>query len=180
MTSSIATSGRTTALDSESSNEEVQSQATSATRAPAIILGRADEPPTDLPRTSNKQCVLYPVDDSIKAEIFRLWWDSTPYGVHFRSRKQLKWGHKARDDKSVWSHFVDGADVIQGAPKVLCKYCWRDHPHPAIKNSGTSTLRKHLNSGTCQKTGKRTRAAQLSLSNIVYKKARFITWICRT
>jgi hypothetical protein len=57
MTSSIATSGPTAALDSESSNEEVQSQATSVAPAPAIIFGRADEPPTDLPRTSNKQCV---------------------------------------------------------------------------------------------------------------------------
>jgi hypothetical protein len=49
MTSSIATSGLTAALDSESSNEEVQSQATSATPAPAIIFGRADEPPRIFP-----------------------------------------------------------------------------------------------------------------------------------
>ena len=137
MTSSIATSGPATALDPESSNDDQSQAASAATPAPAhVILGRADEPPTDLPRSPNKQCVLYPVDDNIKAGILNLWWDSTPYGVELRSRRQFKWGHKARDDKSVWSYFVDAADVMQGAPKVLCKYCWRNHPHPAIKKFG--------------------------------------------
>ena len=166
----------TTALDRESSSEETQ--ATTSAPLAAVIPGQADEPPTDLRRSPNKQCVLYPTEDSCKAEIFRLWWDSTPYGVHYRtSKRQLKWGNKAQDKKSVWLHFVEGADVMQGAPKALCKYCWRDHPHPTIKNSGTSTLRKHLNSGSCQKKGKRPLSAQLSLSNLVHKKVRFTTWI---
>jgi hypothetical protein len=168
----------TTALDHESSSDETQATASAlpASLGP-VIPGRADDPPTDLRRSPNKQCVLYPAEDSCKAEVFRLWWDATPYAIHFRTAKrQFKWGSKAKDEKSVWSHFVDGADIMQGAPRVLCKYCWRDHPHPAVKNSGTSTLRKHLNSGWCKKTGKRPRSAQLSLGNLVHKKVRLTTW----
>jgi hypothetical protein len=163
MSSSIV-SRPTTAL--ESSSDESTSKSTSA------VIGQADEPPADLPRSPNKLCVLYPTEDSNKAELFRTWWNSTPYGIKLQTAgRQLKWGNKAQDGKSVWSHFVDGANILQGAPKVLCKYCWRDHTHPSIKNSGTSTLRKHINSGWCRKTGKRPLSAQLALNNL-YKKAK--------
>jgi hypothetical protein len=168
MSSSIV-SRPTTAL--ESSSDESTSKSTSA------VIGQADEPPADLPRSPNKLCVLYPTEDSNKAELFRTWWNSTPYGIKLQTAgRQLKWGNKAQDGKSVWSHFVDGANILQGAPKVLCKYCWRDHTHPSIKNSGTSTLRKHINSGWCRKTGKRPLSAQLALNNL-YKKVRAITLI---
>lgn len=154
---------------------ESSSDESAISKSASTVTGQADEPPTELPRSPNKQCVLFPIEDRAKAELYRIWWNSTPYGIKLSALgRQLKWGNKKHDGKSVWSHFVEGANMLQGEPKVLCKYCWSDHTHPSIKNSGTSTLHKHINSGRCRKKGKRPLSAQLTLNNI-YKKVCFLS-----
>jgi len=127
------------------------------------ISGRADEPPTDLTKSNNKQYILYPEDNTITA-LFDEWWNSTPYGIKLRELgRNPRWGLTSSKENSAWPHFIEGVDIIQGKPLAICKYCEKSQPHPSIKKSGTSALWKHLKSQTCQKKKKRPLSAQATL-----------------
>ena len=114
------------------------------------VTGYADDPPTDLPRSDDKQIVLYPQEDTLKASIFQGWWNLTPYGVELG---HLKWGSRSTNKTSVWPHFTEGAHILQGEPRVICKFCKGDLVHPLNKNSGTTSLWNHLGSEECARAG---------------------------
>ena len=120
-----------------------------------VITGRADEPPTSLSRSLDNQAVLYPLGDSIKCDIFQAWWDLTPYGVQLPISKRPRWGKQSTHQNSVWPYFTEGADIMQGEPKAICKLCGKVIVHPTPKNSGTRAFWNHLNSDRCQDEGER-------------------------
>jgi hypothetical protein len=117
---------------------------------------RADEPPTDLLRSLDKQIALYPQDDMVKADLFQKWWNLTPYGTKLRSlRKNMKWGGKATHKESAWPQFIEGANVMQGEPRVICTLCQKDLAHPSTKRSGTKALWNHLDAKDCKNAAPR-------------------------
>jgi hypothetical protein len=134
------------------------------------VTGRADEPPTDLSRSSDNQIVLYSLKDMGKADLFQIWWDLTPFGVELATRRRApKWGQQSTHKTSAWPYFIEGANIMQGEPRVICKLCEGNLAHPSTKSSGTKALWNHLESVECERKGERPPLLQQLLDSRVKK-----------
>jgi len=137
------------------------------------VIGRADEPPTNLSQSPDNQYVLYPLKDSEKVEIFLAWWNETPYAIALKKRgdgpsdSSPVWGNSVNPKNATSStqHFHEAADILRGESKFLCKFCWAVQNHPTIFRSGTSGLLRHLKSQRCK--SKRPSSMQLVLNTRV-------------
>jgi hypothetical protein len=90
------------------------------------------------------------------------WWLNTPWAVTRTADstinivKQLSWNSSIRKSDS-WQHFYQAAHQITGEPVLICQICHLSLIHPNAKghSSGTTSLKKHLVSATCQKASSR-------------------------
>jgi hypothetical protein len=92
------------------------------------------------------------------------WWLNTPWVLTHTANsttnivKQLSWNSSTRKSDS-WQHFHQAAHQITGEPVLICQICHLSLIHPNAKghSSGTTSLRKHLASASCQKASSRAR-----------------------
>ncbi|KAJ5740168.1 hypothetical protein N7493_000040 [Penicillium malachiteum] len=76
------------------------------------------------------------------------WWLQTDYG------RQSKIHWEAARQAPIWENFDQVAQIIDGAPKVMCKRCNRvlEHASSTCQNGyqGTSSMAKHLKTIVCK------------------------------
>ncbi|KAJ5471453.1 hypothetical protein N7530_008810 [Penicillium desertorum] len=89
------------------------------------------------------------------------WWLETDYG----RKSKIKWDSNRHTE--IWNSYNQVAQVVDGAPKVMCKRCGKILEHPytlsptGIGKSqyhGTSTIQKHRKTAGCLRSEKRKKA----------------------
>jgi hypothetical protein len=147
------------------------------------VTGTADEPPTNLSLSPDKQHVLYSQEDPEMAEIFLTWWNETPYAIALRKRGDSShgasptWGRTVKGKSSInlLQYYHEAANIFQGEPKILCQSCWTGQIHPTTFRTGTTGLMRHLKSQRCQKKGNRSFSLVLDTQVDFFLSSGFIT-----
>lgn len=107
----------------------------------------------------HRKIILYPALPE-KILIFQDWWQATAFS-QARAQGQKPSFHFGREKTAtVWACFQEGALFPDGTPYVSCTACSHILQHPAVDNSGTSSMSYHLRKGckkqVSQHTSKRT------------------------
>lgn len=63
--------------------------------------------------------------------------------------KLLGWNSTTRTS-SYWQSFDQAALATTGEPAIICCRCQSSLSHPAVKNTGTSSLKNHLRTNACR------------------------------
>jgi hypothetical protein len=120
-------------------------------------------------QTSGKpvKCFLF---DLTKKDDFLNWWMTSKWFYNNeekskRKKKKISWGSEKK--ALHWKQFFEGATVVEGTPKVVCKRCTVVLSHPGT-GVGNSTMVNHLNSVKCKKTSKTKGLKRLPL-NLGYR-----------
>jgi len=109
-------------------------------------------PSSDLERIGDKK--QYIVYSRANADAFNAWWETTPWAKGNDAKGDNKvnicWHSKARTSK-VWDGFKQVAEKQSGTPKVVCILCYTALEHPQAKNTGTTSMKCHLQTSNCRK-----------------------------
>ncbi|KAJ5751474.1 uncharacterized protein N7511_008439 [Penicillium nucicola] len=124
------------------------------------ILRSGDLTPTPVPSSltrvgSDRRKTFLLYDKMVHSEWVD-WWLGTEYG----SKSKINWD--SRRHTEVWDGYHQVAQIIDGAPKVMCKRCGKilEHPYSTSPGSigsrvqyhGTSTIMKHLRTAGCRRS----------------------------
>jgi hypothetical protein len=101
------------------------------------------------PKQRNETYVLY--NPSLDKE-WHQWWSSTSWR-QAHSTKQINF-NVSKLRSPVWSVVINCAREKDGHPFIQCQRCEAILSHPAIKDSGTSTLARHPQTEECRKAAK--------------------------
>ena len=96
-----------------------------------------------------KQFVLYNAMNNASKVKFIEWWRTTVRGGDQEAQRKVRWDAKHISD--IWKGFDQVAHHITGEPMVMCRSCGILLSHPHSKQTGTNSLKRHQNSGKCQK-----------------------------
>jgi hypothetical protein len=143
------------------SQQTVVSGSNSEFRQPLLI-------PASLERTGSGPKKPYVLYSNMTKKDFVEWWLQTQFGTQQHSKKKFRWD--ARQLSDVWKSFDQVAHYQTGEPKVICQRCGRILEHPQQSLNGTTSMKRHLEGGLCQKTAIETRkqpSIQLSLQDMV-------------
>jgi hypothetical protein len=110
-------------------------------RAPAHL--QRETPPN---WTKNETAIVYTND---AAKDFVTWWEKTHFHECYPNRRIL-WSHDKKR-APCWQFYRTIARSKDGKPYVQCTRCRTALLHPTIKNSGTTTLTRHVDSSDCKK-----------------------------
>ena len=100
---------------------------------------------------------------------FISWWAKTSFYHKNKASTKVKkilWGSKKQ--VGLWEWFNEGAFKSNGKPRVICKRCGSNQAHGSL--DGTTTMRHHLNSQTCQKRSKMNGYGQLTIQDSFRQK----------
>lgn len=93
-----------------------------------------------------KSWVLYA--DMSKAE-FITWWLQTQFGSRLDQQKKIRWD--AKRSSPSWKNYDQVAHCVTGEPKIICRRCGKDFPHPHSHSNGTNSMKRHYEANKCQK-----------------------------
>jgi hypothetical protein len=87
--------------------------------------------------------------------VFLSWWKNTTWYCststsEYDPEKHINFTSVSRISKS-WAAFHQGAKIGSGEPVLVCKNCKASLVHPGIKKTGTSSLKTHVLSTSCQR-----------------------------
>ena len=118
----------------------------------STIMNELSPPSDELQRIGDKkQYIVYSRGD---ADVFHTWWETTVWakGNEAKGDKRVNicWNSKAYTSK-VWDSFKQVAEKRTGALKVICMLCYTALEHPQAKNTGTTSMKSHLQMSNCRK-----------------------------
>jgi len=102
-------------------------------------------------------CRIFNPHEDKKAD-FLAWWKTTRwYTINHPKTEHTKtllvnWG--SEKSSNCWEFYYEGATIIQGDPKLVCKQCFGTLAHPGPDHGGTSNMRAHLKTMQCKKKAK--------------------------
>jgi hypothetical protein len=138
------------------------------TSAPETDFLRPLSAPASLHRVGPDRKKSYILYSDMGKDEFVIWWLQTQYASQQDQRKKIRWNAKHHSD--VWKHFDQVAHHTSGEPKVMCRRCGRILDHPQHTMNGTTSMKRHLEGGICQKTANnaaRQRNIQVSMQDAV-------------
>lgn len=80
------------------------------------------------------------------------WWYRTPW--YRKYKKAITIFAPNRKTSEVWQYFRHIIRISDGKPSIQCTRCDSSLTHPTIANTGTSALKRHLQSGHCAQRAK--------------------------
>lgn len=137
------------------------------------LTGRAPHPPDTLRRSKCNGVVLW---EDGKRDLFQSWFSTTPFFEllsasnhdHGRTVKLPDFGSSSRR-ADMWQHCEEGAGLLRGEGKIVCKLCGKVMTHPSSQGGSTTNMVRHLKSEACMKKGKRTMDDQNSIDRHIKK-----------
>ena len=108
----------------------------------------------DVPASLKRHGTSYVTWEHPTAAEFLEWWKKTPTYWEFLQKgtaDSFRWD--SAKHSGAWSHYNQVARIADGRVSVACVHCSAVLKHPSVRNTGTSSLRSHLATGSC--TGKR-------------------------
>lgn len=133
-------------------------------------------PPPLLPTTVNKQYVIW---NKKKQDQFNAWWLNTSWGITVMAGDGApfhpNWG-TTKKSSNVWDHFHEVAHARSGEPKVSCQTCDKVFNHPNTKNTGTSTMGKHLKLDKCDSKKPRHQQLDVNYTQVCFNERSHDRW----
>lgn len=91
--------------------------------------------------------------DAIDLNEWLDWWSQTPWHLS-HSKKTIQWT-QSKKTAEIWQYYQPCARNTDGQPFIRCTRCTSVLTHPAIGNTGTTALIRHLETKACKKAAKR-------------------------
>jgi hypothetical protein len=155
----------------ESTSSASQSQQSSfLTERELSPVQPVTDPPLTLQRVNIQRHVLW---DSEHEVSFLAWWSETPAGIQNSRKKDRKLRWERPKTSKYWQFFKQAAHVRTGEPNIICQLCSMILIHPSTSNSGTTNMKKHVESAGCAK--KRSGGVQSDILDIFNRVCGLVT-----
>ena len=128
----------------------LQSSAAQSSRGQAPILSACPPAIEQICTPNNNKWVKFAVwsKDANLPTVFSEWWEQTKWRQEHR-KVQVTWD-TSKLSAEAWKFFRCLARSDDGIPVVQCLRCDYTLSHPAIEQSGTSMLRRHVERKQCK------------------------------
>jgi hypothetical protein len=125
------------------------------TSDPSSFTADTDSPlfsvPTTLKRIGPDNKKLWVLYSEMSKNDFINWWLQTEYGSLSDHRKKIRWD--AKRSSSAWDNYDQVAHHVSGEPRIMCRRCGKDFPHPHQHANGTNSMKRDYEANKCRRAG---------------------------